>query len=69
MVKLYTLPVCGICKVIKSKLVKKNIPFEEIQDLADFIEKYNIDHFPVLLLEDNTLLTSPKEINDWINIQ
>ena len=32
MIKFYSIPECGICKVMKKKLELKNISFEEIQD-------------------------------------
>lgn len=66
MLKIYTTPTCGICKIIKKKLMDKNIPFEQL-DLIDYAEQLNIYTSPVLELENNILLTSPTEINDWIN--
>ena len=69
MITLYTLPTCGICKVIKTKLERKNIDFIETQEVENLVKEYGIEHFPVLMLEDKTILNSPKEINNWINNQ
>lgn len=65
MIKLYTLPTCGICKMIEKKLLNKKIPFEKIEGEQFFIEN-NIETAPVLQLEDGTLFTSPIQINNWI---
>ena len=69
MITLYTLPTCGICKVIKTKLERKNISFVESQEVEQLVKEKGIEHFPVLMLEDKTILNSPKEINNWINNQ
>lgn len=68
MIKIYTTPTCGICKMAKKKMSKKNIPFEEY-NLEDYAEDLDIYSAPVLQIDENTLLTSPIEINDWINEQ
>lgn len=65
MIKLYTLPTCGICKMIEKKLLNKKISFEKIEGEQFFIEN-NIETAPVLQLEDGTLFTSPVQINNWI---
>lgn len=65
MIKLYTLPTCGICKMIEKKLLNKQISFEKIEGEQFFIEN-NIETAPVLQLEDGTLFTSPVQINNWI---
>jgi len=68
MIQLYTSPTCGICKMIKMKLNKKNIKFNEIHDIQPLIEK-NIQRLPVMQLEDGTMFTSPTEMNEWIKAQ
>jgi len=65
MITLYTSPTCGICKMIKMKLNKKNIKFNELHDIQPLIEK-NIQRLPVMQLEDGTIFTSPTEMNEWI---
>lgn len=39
MVKIYTSPTCGTCKMIKMKLSKKNIPYDETHDIKPLMEK------------------------------
>ncbi len=68
MITLYTSPTCGICKMIKMKLNKKNIKFNELHDIQPLIEK-NIQRLPVMQLEDGTIFTSPTEMNEWIKTQ
>ena len=67
-IKIYTIPICGICKMVKKKMSEKNIPFEEY-NLEDYAEELDIYSAPVLQIDENTLLTSPIEINNWINEQ
>lgn len=67
-VKIYTTPTCGICKMAKKKMIDKGILFEELS-LKDYVDKLNIMTAPVLQLENGTLLTSPIQINNWINMQ
>lgn len=66
MIKIYTTSTCGICKMVKKKMTDKNIPFQQF-DLIDYAEQFNIYTAPVLELENGNLLTSPIEINEWIN--
>ncbi len=68
MIKLYTSPTCGICKMIKMKLNAKQIEFEESQDI-DFLIERGVQTLPAMEMEDGTLLTSPLEMNNWINSQ
>lgn len=68
MIKIYTTPTCGICKMAKKKMTDKGIKFEEY-NLADYVEKFNITSAPILQIDDNTILTSPLQINEWINQQ
>lgn len=63
---LYTLPTCGKCKMIKSKLKKKGIPFKMCDDIK-VLETKNIRGVPVLELEDGTTLYSLSEINSYVN--
>lgn len=66
MIKLYTLPSCGICHMVKTKLNNKNIPFEEY-NLNDYVNEFG-DRAPVLVTE-TSVLYSPSEIVSWINQQ
>ena len=50
---LYTLPTCGKCRMIKSKLEKKGIPFKMCDDVK-ILETKNFRGVPVLELEDGT---------------
>lgn len=68
MIKIYTTPTCGICKMVKAKLNVKKIPFEEY-NLEDYVEQFNVSAAPVVQLDDGTLLTGAIKINDWINQQ
>ena len=67
MVVLYTLPTCGICKMIKKKLDQKNIQYEE-RNLNDYLSFLQTDRAPVLQTAEN-IYNSPIEINNWINNQ
>lgn len=62
---LYTLPDCGVCHMIKSKLLNKNIQYEE-HDLTEIADSLNIDHAPVLKI-NNEIITSPGEMVKFIN--
>ena len=64
---LYTMPNCGICNMMKIKLHEKNIPFQE-KPLIDYYEQLQIERAPVLQIGDQ-ILSSPIEINTWINKQ
>lgn len=67
MINLYTLPTCGICQLIKKKLIAKNIKYNEYS-LEDYITILNTDRAPVLQVGEQ-LFTSPTDINNWINEQ
>ena len=67
-VKIYTTPTCGICKMAKKKMMDKNIEFEEY-NLEDYVEELDIETAPLLQIDDDTFLTSPLQINAWINEQ
>ena len=68
-INLYTLPTCGICHMIKTKMINKKIDFKEY-NLLDYTKELNIDRAPVLQVIQNgqkTLYTSPRAIVQWIN--
>lgn len=67
MVTIYTLPTCGTCRMIKMKMQQKNIPYQESNDINSLQEKINVERVPVLKINDETFLTTPTEINQWIN--
>lgn len=67
-VKIYTTPTCGVCKMAKKKMTDKGIVFEEY-NLEDYVEELDIETAPVLQIDDDTFLTSPLQINAWINEQ
>lgn len=67
MVKIYTMPNCGICKMVKTKMRNKNIKYEELS-LINNTPPIQIDHAPILQI-DSTILTSPREMVNWINAQ
>jgi len=71
MITLYTLPDCGICKMIKTKLNAKNIQYNE-RSLQEIADKLKIDHAPVLQIisqDEDKILFSPAEMVTWINQQ
>lgn len=71
MVELYTLPGCGICHIIKTKLEQKGIQFEE-KGLDEISEILHVDHAPILHVIHNDgeeYVMSPSKINEWISKQ
>lgn len=64
---LYTLPNCGICNMVKTKLIQKNISFEE-QPFEKIASIINSNQAPALQVEDN-IYNSPSAIVKWINEQ
>lgn len=64
-ITLYTLPDCGICHMIKTKLEQKNISYKEY-NLSEIADSLNIDHAPVLKINDE-FITSPGEMVKFIN--
>lgn len=71
MITLYTLPNCGICHMVKTKLKGKNIIFEE-KDFSLIAATINSDHAPALAYEKDgqtEILNSPGAIVNWINKQ
>ena len=68
MVELYTLPQCPICKMIKTKLEAKMIPYIE-HSLEEYIEELKTDRAPVMKIVENDAtqyLYTPTEMNTWI---
>lgn len=66
---LYTLPTCGICHMIKTKLKEKNINYEE-QNFEEIASYLQTDQAPVLkIIYDNDVkfITSPSEMVQLIN--
>ena len=68
MVKLYTLPTCGICHMIKTKMNEKGIKFEEhdMNEIADM----GIDRTPVLYIKrenEEEYIMSPTKMIEWIS--
>lgn len=66
---LYTLPTCGVCRMIKTKLEQKNIEYEEkpLEEIASYLQ---IDHAPVLKINHEgkvDFITSPGEMAKLIN--
>ena len=68
MITLYTSDTCGICRMVKMKLEKKNIPYNNEKNVEDLIAA-GIQRLPVLKLEDGRMITSVAEINNWVNEQ
>lgn len=71
MVTLYTLPSCGICNMIKTKLQNKGIQFEE-RDFKEAAESMGLDHAPLLRIisdSETQYIMSPSKMVDWIKMQ
>lgn len=68
MVILYTMPGCGICHMIKTRLEEKNIQFKE-DDVFKVAEQLDIDRAPVLQINSEHFITSPSEMIAWISTQ
>lgn len=71
-VDLYTLPSCGICHMIKTKLEERKIPFEERQ-FTEINESMNLDRAPVIHIvnddDSEEYIMSPSKMVDWISKQ
>ena len=70
MIKLYTMPGCAQCLMLKSLLNKKHIAFEEIEDMDQALEvgaAHGIMGAPILVAEDGTY-GFPRAIK-WIDAQ
>lgn len=69
MVTLYTLPTCGICHMIKSKLESRGIEFEE-KDFMEIAESMGLDRAPLLQIitkDETQYIMSPSKMVEWIN--
>ena len=70
-VKLYTLPTCGICHMIKTKLEDRHIDFEEA-DFNEVAESMGLERAPLLEVNNNNeklFFMSPSKMVEWINQQ
>lgn len=65
-ITLYSLPTCGMCRVLKNELSKRNIPFQDIEDINE-LGKKNILSVPVLEVDGKQMLF-PDALN-WIRTQ
>ena len=68
MITIYTLPNCGICKMVKTKLQQKHIMYEE-KPFQDIAAEINSNHAPALKIENGEIYNSPTAIVNWINQQ
>ena len=66
MITIYTTETCPKCKILKKKLVDKNIDFIEIHNKDKLLE-LNITEVPVLKINDT--LYDFTSANTWINNQ
>lgn len=57
---------CPRCNVLEKKLKQKNIPYEEVNDIAIMEEKGYLS-VPVLEVDDVSM--DFRTANDWINTQ
>lgn len=46
-IKVYSLPSCGMCKVLKKELETRKIQYEDCQDV-EVMQKLGITHTPML---------------------
>lgn len=68
-IELYTLPSCGICYMIKTKLNEKGISFEE-KDFSEIAVSMGFDQAPVLHIIENEdeqqYIITPSKMVEWI---
>lgn len=67
MVKIYTTDTCPRCKVLKTKMDAKRIPYESITDVNE-IKKLGIMSVPYMQVDDGELMDFATA-NAWINEQ
>lgn len=67
MVKIYTTDTCPRCKVLKTKMDEKGIPYEPITDVKE-IQKLGIMSVPYMQVDDGELMDFATA-NTWINNQ
>lgn len=67
-IKLYSLPNCVACKVLKDELIKNNIEFRVVDDMESLVAA-NIMTVPQLsIIEDNNeIILNFNQSIDWIN--
>lgn len=65
MIKLFSLPGCGRCQILKEKLTSKQIAFEVIEDM-DMMKQHDVTTVPVLQVNDNVYLQYA-QANQYIN--
>ena len=66
MVTLYTSDTCGICRMVKMKLEKKGIPYQNEKNVDALLEK-GIQRLPVLQLEDGSMMENITDINSYFD--
>ena len=68
-ITLYTLPNCGICNMVKTKLKTKKIPFQEknFENIAEIIQSNRAPALKVIDDFGNQIIyNSPTEIVHWL---
>ena len=71
-VKLYTLPTCPICEMVKKKLQDKHIEYDEKPFEEGLNNIFTVETAPVLVVQEegqDIIFTSPIVINTWIKEQ
>ncbi len=58
---------CPMCRVLKSKLEGKNIPYSEVTDVQLMLGR-GITSVPMLELTDGDILSFPDAVQ-WVNLQ
>lgn len=66
MITIYTTETCPRCKILKKKLIDKNIDYVEVNDMDKLLE-LNIVEVPVLKIDDT--MFDFAAANAWINNQ
>lgn len=64
MIEIYTTDKCPMCKILKEKMDKKNIQYNEVSDIKILMEK-NIRSVPVLNIDG--VFMNFVEANSWVN--
>ena len=67
MIKIYTTDTCPRCKVLKTKMDAKGIPYKLITDIKE-IKNLGIMSVPYMQVDDGELMDFAKA-NAWINEQ
>lgn len=66
MLTVYSLPTCGKCNIIKSKLTAKGVQFNICEDIPK-MQSLGIVGVPCLELDNGTILRNFAEINSYTN--